>query len=88
MRVNNYATKGDLNMTQGEKVCAFIESYCKNPEGGQVGQPIKLMKFWKQCISDAYDSQHETSRAYLRVARKNGKSALIAAVVFAYIIGP
>ncbi len=35
-------------MIRGEKVCAFIEQYCLIPEGAQVGQPIKLMKFQKQ----------------------------------------
>jgi len=45
--VNINATKGDIVMTRGEKVCAFIEQYCKIPEGAQVGQPIKLMKSHK-----------------------------------------
>lgn len=70
-------------MTRGEKVCAFIEAYCKIPEGAQVGQPIKLMKFQKQFILGVYDNPHGTSRAYLSVARKNGKSVLIAADVLA-----
>ena len=77
MRVNDYATKGDIIMIRGEKVCAFIEQYCLIPEGAQVGQPIKLMKFQKQFILDVYDNPHGTSRAYLSVARKNAKSALI-----------
>ena len=75
-------------MTRGEKVCAFIEQYFKIPEGAQVGQPIKLVKFQKNFILDVYDNPHGTSRAYLSVARKNGKSALIAAVVLAHIVGP
>ena len=86
--VNNYATKGEISMTRGEKVCAFIEQYCKIPEGAQVGQPIKLMKFQKQFILDVYDNPHGTSRTYLSVARKNGKPALIAAVVLAHLVGP
>ena len=86
--VNTNATKGDIIMTRGEKVCAFIEQYCLIPEGAHVGQPIKLMKFQKQFILDVYDNPHGTSRAYLSVARKNGKSALIAAVVLAYLVGP
>ena len=32
-------------MTRGGKIVAFIEAYCKIPEGAQVGQPMKLMKF-------------------------------------------
>ena len=75
-------------MTRGEKVCAFIEQYCKIPEGAQVGQPIKLMQFQKQFILDVYDNPHGTSRADLSVARKNGKSALVVAVVLAHLIGP
>ena len=43
-------------MTRGEKVCAFIEQYCLIPEGAQVGQPIKLMKFRKQFILDVDDA--------------------------------
>ena len=75
-------------MTRGEKVCAFIEQYCKIPEGAQVGQPIKLMQFQKQFILDVYDNPHGTSRADLSVARKNGKSALVVAVVLAHLIAP
>ena len=71
-----------------EKVCAFIEQYCLIPEGAQVGQPIKLMNFQKQFILDVYDNLHCTSRAYLSVAKKNGKSALIAAVLLAHLVGP
>ena len=66
-------------MTRGEKVCAFIEAYCKIPEGAQVGQPIKLMKFQKQFILDVYDNPHSTTSLLLCVTIKNGKSVLIAA---------
>ena len=74
-------------MTRGKKVCAFIEAYCKIPEGAQVGQPMKLMTFQKKFILDVYNIPHYTSRAYLSVARKNSKSALIAVVVLKYLIG-
>ncbi len=46
-------------MTRGEKVCAFIEQYCKIPEGALVGQPIKLMKF--QAISAESGTAHGLS---------------------------
>jgi phage terminase large subunit-like protein len=75
-------------MTRGEKVCAFIERYCFVPEGKLVGKPLKLMKFQRDFIKGIYDNKHGTSRAYLSVARKNGKSALIAGIVLAHIIGP
>ena len=74
-------------MTRGEKIVAFIEAYCKIPEGAQVAQPIKLTKFQKHFILDVYDNSHGTSCVYLSVARKNGKSALIAAVVLSHLVG-
>ena len=75
-------------MTRGEKICAFIEHYCLIQEGAQVGQPIKLMKFQRKFILDVFDNPHGTSRAYLSVARKNGKSALIAAILLAHLVSP
>lgn len=58
------------------------------PEGQYVGQPMKLLPFQKKFILDVYDNPAGTSRAYLSVARKNGKSALIAAILLAHIVGP
>ena len=75
-------------MTRGEKVCAFIERYVLVPEGKHVGKPIKLLKFQKKFVTDIYDNPKGTSRAYLSVGRKNGKSALIAAILLAHIVGP
>ena len=74
--------------TSGEKVCQFIERYCLIPEGNKVGQPLKLLDFQRKFVLDVYDNPAGTSRAYLSVARKNGKSALIAAIVLAHLVGP
>ena len=78
----------DGALTRGEKVCKFIEALCPVPEGKLVGQPLKLMAFQRKFILDIYDNPKGTSRAYLSVARKNGKSALIAAILLAHIVGP
>ena len=74
--------------TRGEKVCQFIETFCLVPEGKLVGQPINLMPFQRKFILEIYDNPKGTSRAYLSVGRKNGKSALIAAILLAHIVGP
>jgi phage terminase large subunit-like protein len=71
-----------------KKVCQFIERYCLIPEGSKVGQPIKLLDFQRKFVLDVYDNPAGRSRAYLSVARKNGKSALIAAIVLAHLVGP
>lgn len=75
-------------MTRGERVCAFIQHFLKVPEGEHVGKPIVLEDFQRQFILDIYDNPKETRRAYLAVARKNGKSALISGILLAHIAGP
>ena len=46
------------------------------------------MKFQRDFIHEIYDNPVGTKRAYLSIARKNGKSALIAAIALAHIVGP
>lgn len=75
-------------MTRGEKVIAFIETFLKIPEGTHVGNPLVLMPFQKQFILDIYDNPTGTSKAYMSVARKNGKTSTIAAILLAHLVGP
>lgn len=75
-------------MTRGEKVCAFIETYCKAPEGDLIGQPIKLLPFQRGFILAVYDNPHGTSTGILSIGRKNGKTALIAGILLAHLVGP
>lgn len=75
-------------MTRGGRVCEFIERFCPVPEGAHVGKPIKLAPFQKKFIRAVYDNKHGTRRAYLSIARKNGKTALIAGIVLAHLVGP
>ncbi len=74
--------------TRGNKVCEFIETYCVAPEGDLIGRPIKLEPFQRQFILDIYDNTYCTHSAYLSIARKNGKTALIAAILLAHLAGP
>lgn len=74
--------------TRGERVIAFIERYCIVPEGDLLGQPMRLDAFQKKFILDIYDNPHGTHTALLSLARKNGKTALIAAILLAHICGP
>lgn len=75
-------------MTRGERVIAFIERYCIIPEGAQVGKPIKLAEFQRRFILEVYDNPHGTRRGYLSIGRKNGKTALIACILLAHLVGP
>lgn len=75
-------------MTRGERVIAFIERFCRVPEGKLVGRPLVLEKFQRDFILDVYDNKHGTRRAILSLARKNGKTALIAGILLAHLAGP
>jgi phage terminase large subunit-like protein len=58
------------------------------PEGQHVGKPIILDPFQKKFILEIYDNPANTRRAYLSIARKNGKTGLIAGIVLAHLVGP
>ena len=75
-------------MTRGERVIAFIERYCRVPEGKLVGKPVRLVPFQKKFILEVYDNPAGTTEGILSIARKNGKSALIACIMLAHIAGP
>ena len=74
--------------TRGENVCRFVEKYCFVPSGSKVGKAIVLDKFQRDFILAVYDNPHGTNRAYLSIARKNGKTALIACLVLVHLVGP
>lgn len=75
-------------MTLGEKVCSFIERHCVVPEGSLVGQNVTLDVFQVAFILAVYDNPHDTSLAIFSIARKNAKTALIAFLMLAHIVGP
>ncbi|QWY83289.1 terminase large subunit protein [Rhizobium phage RHph_X2_25] len=80
--------KKPKRMTRGERVIAFIERYCLVPEGTLLGKPVRLLPFQRKFILAVYDNPAGTSRAYLSIARKNGKTGLIACLLLAHIVGP
>ncbi len=74
--------------TRGERVIRFIERFCLIPSGDLVGKPIVLQPFQRAFVLEVYDNPAGTRRGYLSIARKNGKTALIAALVLAHLVGP
>jgi phage terminase large subunit-like protein len=77
-----------VTRTRGEKVCAFIQAYCIVPQGDLAGKPMRLEDFQRKFILDVYDNPYGTRRAYLSLARKNGKTATVAGILLAHIAGP
>ena len=82
------SSPSERKLTRGEKVCAFIERYCMVPDGMLIGQPMHLEPFERNFILDVYDNPAGTTQGILSMARKNGKTALIAALVLAHLVGP
>lgn len=80
--------KAKPKRTRGEKVCAFIEKFCHVPEGDLLGQLIQLEDWQREFILAVYDNPHGTHTAVLSIGRKNGKTALIAGLLLAHIVGP
>ena len=75
-------------MSRAAAIIEFIETLCPVPEGAGVGMPMVLADFQKQFIRDVYDNPAGTRRAFLTMARKNGKTGLIAALLLAHLVGP
>jgi phage terminase large subunit-like protein len=80
--------KQTIPRTRGERAIEFCERYLRVPEGALVGQPIRFEEFQREFILSIYDNPHGTRRAYLSIARKNGKSAVIACILLVHLIGP
>jgi phage terminase large subunit-like protein len=92
MKVREQVSPGPLKQTipqtRGQRVIAFCERFLRVPEGALVGQPIRFEEFQREFILSIYDNPHGTRRAILSIARKNGKSAVIACILLAHLIGP
>jgi len=76
---------------RAQRVIDFIQGLTV-PSGTGQGQPFKLMEWQKDFIRDIYEPHRKgkraVRRAILSVARKNGKTALIAAICLAHLVGP
>lgn len=75
-------------LTRGERVCKFIEEFCTVPEGEHVGKPVRLIDEQVSFYLSIYDNPHGTDTAIKSVARKNSKTADIAFLVLAHLVGP
>jgi phage terminase large subunit-like protein len=76
--------------SRADRVIAFIECLAV-PEGKLRGQPIRLESFQVKWIRAVYREKHGrrvVRRAILSLARKNGKSTLMAAIALVHLVGP
>jgi phage terminase large subunit-like protein len=80
------------NRQRAQAVIDFIETL-RAPDGAKVGEPIVLRKWQKNHIYDVYsperpDGRRMVKQAILSMARKNGKTALVAGLCLAHLCGP
>lgn len=74
--------------SDAERIIAFSAYYLVVPEGMSTGKPLRLEPFQIAFILSVFDNPHGTRHAYLSLARRNGKTFLVAIILLAYIIGP
>lgn len=70
----------------GQRVCDFIERFCRQNLGPKSGQRIELMEWQRDWLMRLFgwkrkDGTRRYRRAYLEVAKKNGKSTLVSALL-------
>jgi phage terminase large subunit-like protein len=86
------AQKPARDTARADRVIRFIESLTVSTGAG-AGEPFVLRPWQKKYIRDVYeprraDGRRLVRRAVLSIARKNGKSALVAALTLAHLVGP
>lgn len=81
-----------FDQQKAEKPIKFIETFCKHSKGEWAGKPVKLELFQKAFISalfgfvDAQTGYRKYRETMFYVARKNGKSTLLADIALYMLI--
>jgi len=73
-------------LKRGDRNIAWIETFCRIPEGKFVGQPVKLRPWQKKIIRGIYDTP--TRRAIISFGRKNAKTTLSGFLCLLHLCGP
>lgn len=73
-------------LTQGERVLRFAKDALVFPEGVKIGEPLELDVFQQAFILASFDdSQGHVDKAMLSMARRGGKTLVMAVICLAYI---
>lgn len=81
-----------FDVKRATKPIRFIERYCKHSKGEWAGQPVKLELFQKAYISalfgfiDATTGYRKYTESFFMVARKNGKSTMLAGIALYLLV--
>lgn len=72
--------------TRGCRNIAWIEEFCRIPEGEFVGQKVELRGWQRDILRGIYDQP--TRRAIVSFGRKNAKTTLVAMLLLLHLCGP
>ncbi len=80
-----------VDAAKGQRVCDFVETFCRQSKGRWAGQPIKLLAWQRDYLMRlfgwrAQDGTRRFRTTYLEVAKKNGKSTLISALAILLLV--
>ena len=75
----------------GRRACEFVETFCCQSHGKWKKQPIKLLPWQRDLIMRLFGWKQANGlrryrRAYVEIAKKNGKSTLVSALVLLLLI--
>lgn len=80
------ASRNRRGVSRADRNIAWIEGFCKVPEGSHVGRPVVLREWQRDILRGIYDTP--TRRAIVSFGRKNGKTALAAFLLLLHLCGP
>lgn len=86
--LEGWKTKPLGKLSSGEKVLRFAQDYLVFPEGAKIGEPLVLDPFQCAFILAAFDEAPHKSKAILSMARRGGKTLVMAVILLAFIVGP
>ena len=72
----------------GDVLAKWATATLRVPTGPLAGQPFKLGKWQTDFLNQVFSQEQFVREGVLCVARKNGKTGLIAALTLAYLAGP
>src|SRR4030095_7777945 len=77
--------------SSGELVCDFIEQFCRHSKGRYAGERFVLLPWQREFLMRLFswkmpDGRRRYRSAYLEVAKKNGKTTLLAALSLALLL--
>lgn len=75
-------------LSRAQRAIAFVEAFCRVPEGEFVGHPLRLDEFQKKFYRDLFDGNRQIRRAIWSMARKNAKTVSMATLLLVFLVGP